>query len=184
MATLCTTRLQGGGDMYATGAIPFIKLIIKGTTIGTWNVHPLNACGKLHKLTYELCQYHWDMVGLAKVKWAGFSELTTDDSHKIWFSGDKMQHQHGVTFIIQKEVTGSVICGTPISTRLISIHISVKPNYITIIKAYVAMTDYEDIDVAEFYEKLENIIAKTPKKDIITVQGDWNAQAGPNTYEH
>ena len=118
---------------------------------------------KLHKLTHELNHYCWDIQGLPKIRWTRFGELTTDKSHKIWFSADDIKHQHGVAFIIWKEVTGSVISCTPISSRLISICILVKPHNITIIQAYVPTTDYEDVNVEEFYEQVDNIITKTKK---------------------
>ena len=30
----------------------------------------------------------------------------------------------------------------------------------------------------EFYDQLQNVIDQTPKKDILVVQGDWNAKVG------
>ena len=54
MAMLPTARFQGGGDKYATGANPSIKLLMKGTIIGTWNVFTLHACCKLHEPTHGL----------------------------------------------------------------------------------------------------------------------------------
>ena len=31
----------------------------------------------------------------------------------------------------------------------------------------------------QFFEQLASIIAKIPEKDILLVQGDWNAKVGP-----
>ena len=39
-------------------------------------------------------------------------------------------------------------------------------------------------EVQLFYKQLDSIIAKTPKKDILVVQGDWNAKVGPDAYRH
>ena len=41
-----------------------------------------------------------------------------------------------------------------------------------------------DEEVQLFYKQLDSIIAKTPKKDILVVQGDWNAKVGPDAYLH
>ena len=35
-----------------------------------------------------------------------------------------------------------------------------------------------------FYEQLDSTIAKTPNKDILLVQGDWNAKVGHDAYQH
>ena len=38
-------------------------------------------------------------------------------------------------------------------------------------------------EVEQTCEQLDSIIAKSPKKDIL-VQGDLNANVGPNAYQH
>ena len=40
-------------------------------------------------------------------------------------------------------------------------------------------SDHEDEEVEQFYDRLDSTIAKTPKKDIVVVQGDLNAQSRP-----
>ncbi|XP_076443957.1 uncharacterized protein LOC143282244 [Babylonia areolata] len=71
---------------------------------------------------------------------------------------------------------------TPVTSRVISIRVSAKPNNITIIQVYAPTTDHEDQDVEEFYEKIEDTIKKAPQKDIIIVQGDFNAKIGSDAY--
>ena len=70
-----------------------------------------------------------------------------------------------------KEVVGSIISSTPISSRLISIQISVRP-HITVIQVYAPTSDHEEEEVKHFHDQLDSIIAKTPKKDILVVQGN------------
>ena len=90
-----------------------------------------------------------------------------------------LKHQHGVTFIVRKEVGRSIISCTPISSRLISIRISVRPYNITVIQVHAPTSDHE-----QFYQQLDSITAKTPKKDVLVVQGDWNAKVDPDEYQH
>ena len=56
---------------------------------------------------------------------------------------------------------------TPNTSRLISIRISAKPHNTTVIQVHSPTSDHK-----QFYEQLDSIIAKTPKKDILVVQGD------------
>ena len=49
------------------------------------------------------------------------------------------------------------------------------PFNITIVQAYAPTLDYDDNKIEEFYHQLHNVIDQTPKKDILVVQGDWNA---------
>ena len=45
-------------------------------------------------------------------------------------------------------------------------------------------SDHEDEAVEQFYEQTDSMIAKTPKKDILLVQGDWHAKVSPDAYQH
>ena len=49
---------------------------------------------------------------------------------------------------------------------------------ITIIQAYAPTTDYDDDDIEDFYDQLQEVIDQAPKKDILVKQGDWNAKIG------
>ena len=66
----------------------------------------------------------------------------------------------------------------PISSRLITIRLKAAPFNITIIQAYAPTVDYDDETVEDFYDQLQKVLEDTPKKDIIIVQGDWNAKVG------
>ena len=44
-------------------------------------------------------------------------------------------------------------------------------------------TSHDDDEVEEFYEELNSIIDKVPKKDILIVLGDWNAKVGADAYQ-
>ena len=80
-----------------------------------------------------------------------------------------------MTFIVQKEVVDSIVGCTPISRRHISIRILVRPYNITVIQVLAPTSNHEDEEAEQFFEQLESNIAKTPKKDILVVQGNWNA---------
>ena len=172
---------QDGRDKSATGFT--LQLARSETSIGTWNVRTLHACGKVQELMHALSPYNWDIIGLCEVRWTGCGETTTDEGHKIWFAGDEKKHQHGVAIMVRKEISSSVISCTPVSSRVIAIRTSAKPHNMTLIQAYAPTSDYEDDEVEAFYEQLAQTIAKVPKKDILIVQGDWNAKVGKDAYK-
>ena len=64
----------------------------------------------------------------------------------------------------------------PVSIRLITIRLKASPFNITIIQAYAPTTDYDNDDVVDVYDQLQEVIDQAPKKDILVVQGDWNAK--------
>ena len=66
----------------------------------------------------------------------------------------------------------------PISSRLITIHLRATPFNITVVQAYAPTTDCDDEKIEGFYEQLQEVVDQIPKKDILIVQGDWNAKVG------
>ena len=49
---------------------------------------------------------------------------------------------------------------------------------------YAPTSDYDDDETEEFYDQLQNVIDQTQKKDILVVQGDWNAKLGKDAKEY
>ena len=83
--------------------------------------------------------------------------------------------------LVNKSIKDSVLGSHPVSSRLISIRLRATPFNITVIQAYAPTTDYDDEQVEEFYTQLQNIIDQVDKKDILIIQGDWNAKVGTDS---
>ena len=49
---------------------------------------------------------------------------------------------------------------------------------ISIIQVYAPTTDHTDEETELFYNELQDSISKISKKDILVIQGDWNAKIG------
>ena len=71
----------------------------------------------------------------------------------------------------------SVMGSREVSSRLITIRLWAVPLHITVVQAYAPTSDYDDKEI-EFCDQVWNAIDQTPKKDILVVQGDWNAKHG------
>ena len=61
---------------------------------------------------------------------------------------------------------------------MISVHFQGKPFNITIIQVYASTSNAEEAKVKRFYEDLQNLLELTPKKDVLFIIGDWNAEVG------
>ena len=90
----------------------------------------------------------------------------------------KDKDEHGVGFLVHKDIVNTVMGCCQVSSRLITICLRAVPFNITIVQAYAPTSDYDDNEMEEFYDQLQNVIDQTPKKDILVVQGDWNAKVG------
>ena len=51
-------------------------------------------------------------------------------------------------------------------------------------ESYASTSDYDDNQIEEFYDQLQNVTDQTPKKDIFVEQGDWSAKVGKDASEN
>ena len=58
---------------------------------------------------------------------------------------------------------------------MISVRFQGKPFNITVIQVYALTSNAE---VERFYEDLQDLLELTPKKDVLSIIGDWNAKVG------
>ena len=61
---------------------------------------------------------------------------------------------------------------------MISLHFPGKPFKITLIQAYAPTSNTEESEVEWFYEDLQDLLERTPKKDVLFIIGDWNGKVG------
>ena len=59
---------------------------------------------------------------------------------------------------------------------MISVRFQVKPFSVTVIQVYAPTGNPEEAEVEQFYEDLQDLLELTPKKDVLFILGDWNAQ--------
>ena len=84
--------------------------------------------------------------------------------------------RNGVALIINKSPKCSTGCN--LKNRMISVHFQGKPFNITVIQVYAPTTDAEEAEVDQFYEDLKDLIELTPRKNVLFVIGNWNANIG------
>ena len=61
---------------------------------------------------------------------------------------------------------------------MISVCFQGKPFNISVIQVYAPTSNAEEAEVKRFYEDLQDLLELTPKKDVLFIIGDWNAQVG------
>ena len=61
---------------------------------------------------------------------------------------------------------------------MISVCLQRKPFNIMVIQAYAPTSNTEEAEVEWFYENIQDILELIPKKDVLFIIGDWNAQVG------
>ena len=109
-------------------------------TIGTWNTRTLRSPGKLQELTNEMHRYRWNILGLCEMGWKNFGDTTTEEGRKVFFSGKEDKHEHGVGFLVYKDIVNTVMGCCPVSRRLLTICLRAVLFNITIVQAYAPIS--------------------------------------------
>ena len=78
------------------------------------------------------------------MRWKSFGETTTQEVHRVFFRGKEDKHEHGVGFLVHKDIVNTVMGCCPVSSRLITICLRAVPFDITIVQVYAPTSDYDD----------------------------------------
>ena len=105
------------------------------------------------------------------------------EGQKHYLSGKDDKHGHSVEFLVHKDIMNTIMRCRPLSSRLITIRHRAVPFNITVVQAYAQKSDYNDNEIKDFYEQLQNVIDQTPKRNTL-VQGDWSEKVGKDASEN
>ena len=81
--------------------------------------------------------------------------MSIPEGHKLYFSGSEDGHEYGDIFLIHKDTVNAFMGCQPVSCQLITIRLKASTLNITIIQAYGLTTNYDDDDVKDFYDQLQ-----------------------------
>ena len=149
--------------------------------IGCWNVRTLYQSGKLAQLAKEMRRYKLSIIGVCESRWNTFGKVTTSSGETYLYSGNEREedaHTHGVGLLLSKDAAKSLIEWEPVSDRIITARFTSKGRNITIIHCYAPTNSAESEEKETFYQDLQTVTQKLPKRDIQVVMGDMNAKIG------
>ena len=121
-----------------------------------------------------------DILGITELQWTGTGECHSDD-HYIYFCGQEPIRRNRVALIVNKRVQNAVLGCSLKNNRMISEYFQGKPFNITVIQVYAPTTNAKEDEIQWFYEDLQDLLELTPKKDVLSITGDWNAKVGRDT---
>ena len=110
-------------------------------------------------------------------KWTGIGKFNSDD-HSIYYCGQKSLRRNGVAVMVNKKVWNAVLGCNLKNNRMISVCFRGKPFNITAIQVYALTSNAEEAEVERFYEDLQDLLELIPKKDVLSIIGDWNTKVG------
>ena len=130
--------------------------------IGTWNVRSMNQ-GKLEVVKQEMARVNVNILGISKLKWTGMGEFNSNDPY-IYYCGQESLRRNGVAIMVNKRIWNAVLGCNLKNNRMISLCFQGKPFNITVIQVYAPTSNAEEAEVEWFYEDLQDLLERTPKK--------------------
>ena len=133
--------------------------------------------GKLKVVKQEMARGNIDILGISELKWPRMGEFNSDD-HYTYYCGQESLRRNGVAIIVHKRVRNAVLGCSLKNDRTISVHFQGKPFNIIVIQIYTPTTNAEEAEFEWLYDELQDLLELTPKKDVLFIIGDWNAEVG------
>ena len=133
--------------------------------------------GKLEVVKQEMVRMNTNILGISELKWTGMGEFSSND-HYIYYCGQKSLRRNEVAIIVNKRVQNAVLGCRVKNNRMMFVRFQGKPFSITVIQVYALTSNAEEAEVEWFSEDLQDLLALTPKGDVLFIIGDWNAKVG------
>ena len=129
--------------------------------------------GKLEVVKQEMARVNANILGIRELKWTGMCEFNSND-HYIYYCGQESLRKNGVAIMVNKRVQNVVLGCNLKNNRMISVRFQGKPLNITVIQVYALTSNAKEAE--QFYEDLQDLLELTPKKDVLSIIGPWNAK--------
>lgn len=151
------------------------------TRIAYWNVRTLYAAGTLQEVAREMKKYQVDVLGISETRWIGCGNERLSTGEQFIYSGKKepnASHERGVGLLMTRVAERALLDWEPISERIIKARFKTRFKNITVVNVYAPTNDASEEEKLSFYDQLQSVVEKVPKRDVCMVIGDLNAKIG------
>jgi hypothetical protein len=87
-----------------------------------------------------------------------------------------------VAIVVHKSIVGSVVKKIVCNDRITTVKLNTEPINILIVQVYMPMSDYEDEEVGELYDRIEDILEEDGKVTHTIIMRDWNSVVGDKSH--
>jgi exonuclease III len=137
----------------------------------------ISQVGHSHNLKKEVQKNAVSVPGVSQVWWKGQGEIRSGD-YTVYYSGG-VRAERGVAIVVHKSIVKSVVKKNVFSDRIIAVKLKAEPVSILVVQVYMPTPDYEDDEVEEMYDIIEESFEEDGKGETNTIiMGDWNSVVG------
>ncbi|XP_060080646.1 uncharacterized protein LOC132560005 [Ylistrum balloti] len=149
------------------------------TKIGNWNVRTLYQNGNVAQVAREMTRRDTDIMGISETHCTGQRKIQIAEGETIIYSGrDDNIHREGVAILMSKKASSALIDWTPVNERIILARFFSKHIKLTVVHIYAPTEDAEDQVKDEFYARLQEVLERRNRHDMLIITGDMNAKVG------
>ena len=123
------------------------------------------------------------ILGVSKVRWKGQGEIRSGD-YTVYYSGGE-RAERGVTIGVHNSMVRSVVRKIVCNDRVMALKLKTEPVRLLIMQVHMPTSEYEDDEVKNLYDKIEEILEEDGKGDTNNIiLGDWNSVVGDESYRN
>ncbi|VDO70628.1 unnamed protein product [Schistosoma margrebowiei] len=134
-------------------------------------------------------RYNLAVLGISETHWAQAGQKRLNTEEMLLYSGHEegnAPHTQGVALTLSEVIRNAPVGWESHGSIIIKASFKTKKEGITmnIIQCYAPANDSNDDIKDQFYEWLQSIIEKCPRKDLTILMGDRNAKVGTDNTEY
>ena len=137
----------------------------------------MGPAGSIPLLEKQMDKLNVPIMAICETRWKEFGDFRTATGTNIYHSGSD-NGIGGVAFFVQKKFCPSVESYKCINNRIMTLRMNSHPFCLTIVCIYAPTSTSSEEEAADFYKSLQEAVDATPKNDILTIMGDFNAKIG------
>jgi exonuclease III len=113
------------------------------------------------------------VLGVTEVRWMGEGGIRNHD-YTVYYAGVGAERR--IAIVVRKSIVKSVVKNIVCTDRIIAVKLYAELVSILIVQVYMPALEYEDDEVEELYDTIEEILEKDEKVETNTIiVGDWNS---------
>ena len=101
------------------------------------------------------------VLGASEVRWKGQGEIRSGD-FTVYYSGGE-RAERGAAIVVHKSIVRSVVTKIVCNDRGVAIKLTAERVNILIMQVYMPTSEYEDDEVEQLYDTIENIFEEYGK---------------------